>query len=842
MNFELRYVHPVWMNKDQVSYIDVSPNPIDVVEIGNDTFSANTLAFIRINENEDAYIGIKLLSQTKYVPFVEKADHSVENLIPIRQTDGDIWWIIANSWSRKANEYRADAFNRMGKITVRLDSSKLILTNEANNFTYDDLEYILNDFKSNLWQIIVDPKSLTSTNIQQSVPIFSSTNSIADLKNFLKHLEKLLKNPQKKVIETTEIKCKEKAKVIKRTLQDLLKNPLAKKVSSRSFSESFDTPENKYMHFCLNRMIYILKIYKKISAEKQKFIKENLEMLENYKINYLNKDYATLQKEVLSNQIEMLEEQYSKLGKKLTDSGNISDCQRQLFFKITKYWTDNEHCFIDAPDLELPFASNYVALELPYQWKVELSKLPEEYIKKLTFVVTANHIEPNKYISKSENVIAIFKFFNITNVSIYSDELLKLKGYKNQNIKLGPEDDDFIRREKLISKNNISNFEIQRKDLESTDLQIELLLKKAQRLGRDFEKKKIGTQNNYPQSILFVTNNLYSTPYNFFRKISDNLGINERVINQLEQIDKIGLIKINEIYEYWCLISIIKVLVEKLKFKPDKNWSEKIVDSIFLSGKNSSISIHFVHDGIIKPFKLLLTYQKVLPTGRRPDFVLEIENDADPNSNYIPLILDAKFRGDVTNKVIEKDISDMYEGRKYGEFGSVFILHTSCKAMRDENELLKSLSPLSWGEFSSYGGENKIDHKKGHIFLLPSPRYPFSLDNLQRLIGAFLQQNSDIEVCKNPEGELYDYTLTKTDLLICIGCGSKKLTVGVGKTLSQNNKYLITCKSCGLVSERTLCFCCGRQKLYKNGPWWTYHMTKATQVSNVVCPSCGAYF
>ena len=845
MNFELRYVHPVWLNKKQVSYIDVSPNPIDVVEIGNDMFSANTLAFIRINKNEDAYIGIKLLSQTKYVPFVEKADHSVENLIPIRQTDGDIWWIIANSWSRKDNEYRTDAFNRMGKITVRLDSAKLILTNEANNFTYDDLEYILNDFKSNLWQIIVDPKSLTSTNIRQSVPIFSSANSIADLKNFLTHLEKLLQNPQKKIVETTEIKSKDKAKVIKRTLQELLKNPLAKNVSSRSFSESFDTPENKYMHFCLNRIIYILKIYKKISAEKQKFIKENLEKLENDKINYLNKDYVTLQKKVLSNQIEMLEEQYRELGTKLTDDVNFSsDCQRQLIFKIREYWNNSkDRCFIDAQILyPISFKYDYVALDLPLQWKDKLSELSEEFIKKLTFVVTAE-VKYEPYTSQFSNKVGlIFKFYNITNVTIDFEELSKLKDYKNQNIKFSPEDDDFIRREKIISKNNISNFEKQRIELEATDIQIEPLLKKAQKLVRDFKKKKISSQNNYPQSVLFVTNNLYLTPYNLFRKISENLGINERVINQLEQIEKIGLIKINEIYEYWCLISIIKVLVEKLKFKPDKNWPEKIVDSIFLSGKNSPILFHFVHDGIIKPIKLLLTYQKILPTGRRPDFVLEIENDADQNANYIHLILDAKFRGDVRNKVIEKDIDDMYEGRKYGDYGSVFILHTSCKAMYDENNVFKSLSPLSWGAFSSYGGENKLDHKKGHIFLLPSPKYPSSLDNLQRLIGAFLQQNSEIDVYKNPEGQLFEYTLTKTDNLICIGCGSKNLTVEVGKTLSQNNKYRITCNSCGLVSERTLCFCCGRQKLYKNGPWWTYHITKATQVSNVVCPSCGAYF
>lgn len=537
MNFELRYIHPVWQDKEQVSFIDVSPTPIEVEDKGNDTFYANTLAFIRINENEDAYIGIKFLSDAKYDPFVEKADGSTENLIPIRQTDGNIWWIIANSWSRKDNEYRTNAFNRMGKITVRLGSNKLILTNEANNFTYYDLEYILNDFKSNLWQIIVDPKSLTSTNIQQSVPIFSSTNSIFDLKNFLKHLEKLLKNPQKKVIETTEIKCKEKAKVIKRTLQDLLKNPLAKKVSSRSFSESFDTPENKYMHFCLNRIIYILKIYKKISAEKQKFIKENLEKLENEKQLYLNNDYATLQKDVLRNQIEMLEKQYRELSKNLCDLRNNKN-DRQVTFKIRfeKAWVNrNDRYFIDDPCLNIRYSYDYVSLDLPPHW---VKKLTKEYIDNLCFIVTANvHDEPYQ----STRVGVILSIYNITNVSIESVELNRLKDYKNKAVKdivLGSEDKDFIRREVAFSNKNIFNFREQCKKLANTDSQIEPLLEIAQRLGRSFEKKKIGTQNNYPQSILFVTNNLYSTPYNFFRKISDNLGINERVINQIEQIEK----------------------------------------------------------------------------------------------------------------------------------------------------------------------------------------------------------------------------------------------------------------------------------------------------------------
>lgn len=181
----------------------------------------------------------------------------------------------------------------------------------------------------------------------------------------------------------------------------------------------------------------------------------------------------------------------------------------------------------------------------------------------------------------------------------------------------------------------------------------------------------------------------------------------------------------------------------------------------------------------------------------------------------------------------------MYEGRKYGDYGSVFILHTSCKAMFDENNVFKSLSPLSWGNFSSYGGENKLDHKKGHIFFLPSPRYPFSLDNLQRLIGAFLQQNSEIAVSENIEGQYPKWILNN---VICIGCGSGDLSIDPRYTSRGNIYFFIECNKCGLKTIRTHCFKCGRQKLYKNGPWWTYHMTKATQVSNVVCPSCGAYF
>lgn len=873
MNFELRYIHPVWTNKDQVSYIDVSPNTIEITEIENHSFSANTLAYIRINENEDAYIGIKLLADITDNPYVEKADGTKEDLKKVKLSEKEVWWIIANSWSNADKEYRTQAFNRMGEITVKIGADHLLLTNEANNFTYEDLAYILNDFKSSLWQIIADPRSIASANIEQRIPIFSASQSIEDLEKFLIHIEKMLKNPEKKIIETTDIQYKEKAKIVKATLLDLLKNPYEKKVSSRSFTESFDTPANKYLHFCISRIVYILTIYKKISSSRQNFIKGTLEKLEKQKIKYIDEDYKTLQKEVFRNQIDMVEGQYKELTFALCDiRDNNHNKDNQQTFRIT-YAKDSQLSFSNfTNNNQLPFSTKlsenewhscknrffiqlhqkdkeeykYQAIDLPPNWVKKLKDAPPLWMNQvnyLTFTVTAT-ITYSMYKEKGR----ILKLHNITNVSIENDDnLAKLKGaYKTQTAMDDTQESESLSIERSVSKDNLKKLHEFTEYLDNTDKKIDPLLKKAQGLQRKFEKKGIGIQNSFPQSIMFVTNHLYSTPYKYFKKLSENLGISEKQIGQIEKINKIGLIKICEIYEFWCLISIIKVLVVKLGFKPDDDWASKLIGAVLSRGKDSSVSFSFSypeytlwHNNISgltftqNPIILCLTYQKRLPSGKRPDFVLEFEGN-----KYSKLILDAKFRGDVTQETIKKDINDMFEVRKYKDYGDVFILHTSCKAMYDKSGSFKSLSPLSWGRFSSYGGENQLNHTKGHIFFLPSPRYPSSMDNLQRLIGAFLQQNSLLDWEYNDDRPI----ITKMANILCIGCGSSNIDISLGKTQGNNERATIICKKCGLKSERTVCFNCHRDKLYKNGPWWTYHMTKATQVSNVVCPQCGAYF
>ena len=81
-DFELRYIHPVWDNNSRVISIEKSDRCIEV-EKNDSEYYANTLAYIRILNNEMAYVGIKLLDKTDVIPFVELASGEHLNLEPV---------------------------------------------------------------------------------------------------------------------------------------------------------------------------------------------------------------------------------------------------------------------------------------------------------------------------------------------------------------------------------------------------------------------------------------------------------------------------------------------------------------------------------------------------------------------------------------------------------------------------------------------------------------------------------------------------------------------------------------------------------------------------------------
>ena len=364
---------------------------------------------------------------------------------------------------------------------------------------------------------------------------------------------------------------------------------------------------------------------------------------------------------------------------------------------------------------------------------------------------------------------------------------------------------------------------------------------KLQKLLNICKDLNIQKDSYFPNSMTFIQNPNYQGSYSFYKQINNMVGIDENLFIQIQIIEKIGLLDIPTIYERWCYLQIIKILIDKYKFQPEENWKINLTNQIIGdSNKIKNLKIQFTNEHIKR--KIDLWYEKVLDNGKRPDFILDISSTFGTNSTH-NLIMDAKFHEEVD---IKKQIELLYKKKNYAENGknTVFILHP------DTNKSIKNKrTPKEWG-YDSYYGEVEMfnfkwdtdknpNHKYGSILLSPINKNGNYLDNLQRLIGMHLQYilENNIEITKenkiNPE---------PSEKIFCLVCGSDSFT---GNQFNTSNgkgyRYQLTCNGCKHFYVYNYCWNC-KHRLIKNGEYWTYHSNQVLEPFNIKCPNCNQIF
>ena len=364
---------------------------------------------------------------------------------------------------------------------------------------------------------------------------------------------------------------------------------------------------------------------------------------------------------------------------------------------------------------------------------------------------------------------------------------------------------------------------------------------KLQKLLNICKDLNIQKDSYFPNSMTFIQNPNYQGSYSFYKQINKIVGVDENLFVQLQLLEKIGLLEIHAIYEKWCYLQIIKVLIDKYRFQPEDNWKIKLANQTMGNlNKIKNVKIQFTNKSIKR--KIDLWYEKVLDNGKRPDFILDISSTFGTNSTH-NLIMDAKFHEEVD---IKKQIELLYKEKNYAENGknTVFILHP------DTNKSIKNKrTPKEWG-YDSYYGEVEMfnfkwdtdknpNHKYGSILLSPINKNGNYLDNLQRLIGMHLQYilENNIEITKenkiNPE---------PSEKIFCLVCGSDSFT---GNQFNTSNgkgyRYQLTCNGCKHFYVYNYCWNC-KHRLIKNGEYWTYHSNQVLEPFNIKCPNCNQIF
>ena len=323
--------------------------------------------------------------------------------------------------------------------------------------------------------------------------------------------------------------------------------------------------------------------------------------------------------------------------------------------------------------------------------------------------------------------------------------------------------------------------------------------------------------------MVFVQSPSYSLAKTSFSKISNVNGMDDTIFKAMMSIDEIGLVNISNLYEKWCLLQIIKVLTEVYSFSISEDWQHDLISAV--SNKKYNIQFKLISETLGR--SIILTYECQLepgnPNSKRPDYVIDLFDwYGQKISRYV---LDAKFKDTLSDNSLASLIREMYSVKDYseGEKNKVFILHASDSAITNRT------SPLSWGGSTDYGQASC--HKYGGVYLSPSHKHGRTIDNLQRLIGLFLQESNTYDKSELEESHHHPF---------CVACGNSdknRLTINAEKTKSGRDKWNVWCSDCNHLQVRSFCRSC-RYPLNKNGYYWTYHRTRAEQPFNIVCPKC----
>jgi len=311
------------------------------------------------------------------------------------------------------------------------------------------------------------------------------------------------------------------------------------------------------------------------------------------------------------------------------------------------------------------------------------------------------------------------------------------------------------------------------------------------------------------------------------RELAEPSGVGDAA---LLAIDRIGILHASALYERWCLIKIISVLIEDYRFAPETGWQDLLIRAV--TGQPESLVLDFHRND--PTITARLEIQRELPNGRRPDFRLCFIRDQ-ASIGETGMVMDAKFRTKWRPSELASKLDELLSTKDYGQKGDrVFILQPAARP------LTRATSPLDWGGDCDYGQDSEKNHRKGFIHLAPGKGAANPVAHLRRLIALQLQSAFPVPQESEPSSGHW-----KSESF-CIRCGTSHDSGDIKHRRTNRGRkdfWEFQCSSCEMMTTRTHCFGddCG-EVLFKNGSHLTYHRTLADQIMNVACPKCGAHF
>lgn len=876
--FEVKYLAIKWGNSNSIKSIKESLLPIRIDIIDQNNYSLELQTYTRIENRLDGQVAFHIPDESSKIEpnFIDASGSQ----IPLRKIQDPntqkSWWVENGEWNKKDKYIESMLWNHAGSAEIYFGSIKCSIDIRAISFSKDELNVYLSDFKNDFWELIYKKDSLASGNAKQKEIKLLNDETLKLITQFIGYTAKILVNPKKELKEIQTLKDSKNVRPVAKTYMEIATKGISKKLTSRDYSESYDVAENRYIYYITNK-IYTMGLQISNALKHECKFMENNKAYQKKRLESFSTT-KTINKRVFEHELKQLEETVSK---------EISNLAQALKKQDTKIYEDIQSNITNSP----------TAVYMHHTIVVRLKGKPKtyDYIGFNGDAMTSSGV----WYQHKENDFYSFKFNkNIFSKVLRSNNTYQITGYISKNIKpwsKGDKDtptyreghvherifefiediqiiDSSLEKKLIKAKNEFlqserSNWQMPMtqqelhqqgyekdtidkalKDLTEKNVEInkhkeelEKKLMQIKKLTNEFKSLKIKEDSSFPNSMTFIQNQNYQGSKKMFTSFLDAIGIEEDMFKSLLLVDQIGLVNIPVLYERWCLLQIIKVLIEEYHFIPEPDWKKLLIKQILNIKHN--VKINFSSDVIGRD--IVLWYEKELESKKRPDFILEIKSKTTKTTRKF--IMDAKFREGVDIKGL---MQEMYHTKNYSENNKnmVFILHPDA-----DNNIDNFSNPQSWAD-QSYYGETQLmhydwdkgypNHRYGAILLSPFTNNENSkggyLDNLKRLIAMFLQYGME----DNRKLKIIDDK--KTDSMIeeksfCTLCGSANLLPSKFNSRSgMGYGYTVICRDCKHHMEYNYCSGC-KNRLIKNGRYWSYHATKPIEQFNIKCPHCGDF-
>lgn len=852
--FEIKYIDVQWHDENTVLKVVESYLPLSVhYDDDQKSFSCTTIIYPKAEGIRLGQLAFRYLDDCTTAPHFEKADGSRIQLKNIKDKDsGKSWWIEAVNWQPDIKQWTRILHRTAGAVKVGLGSQKCTIHIGSSEFTAEQLNRYLSDFKSDLWELILDEQSYVTAKAKKVEEGGVDEETLRLVSNLLSHAQNITKKPKSELREIQALKPRKLVKPVNRTFMELATKGYSKELTSRAMTPSFNVPENRYVLFVLQRIYSILKQLVTISQSKVNRF-EGMTMKLTERLNNFSGEKA-INKDLVRKHLEQIKKTYdleylnSQLQTKLLSKKSQSTCllkyPNKWLIKIgakSKYYSNTYFLSIRVDNFAPWFSSDGSVQQVFI--KFADSSYAELFEKGLEYEVYTDMYKPSNQGNK-----CFYTLNTLSSVKVVGGEELNIRRGKfiaerqkaldlnkqNWTKELTPKERAEQEREKRSVQTQLTYFQQNKAKVERVYEELAPKLTQFKSAIRILEKKGVKPSPTFPNSMTFVQNPDYQAMHSGYKKIRELTNLtDEDLLLSLEKVEEIGLVNMPLLYERWCLLQIIKVLVQNYHYQPDDEWKRKLLH-IVLSRKHSK-PLNFNNEPLKR--KVYLRYEPLLDNGRTPDFVIDVDFETKYGiTKRKRLVIDAKFYSDEIIKMhggISGIVHNLYHKKDYSEGGAnaVFIFHPAKGVI---NEIV---SPQEWGQISYLGELSMFDwdkiprhlyHQYGAVCANPVLRLRY-LDEIQRMLGMFLQYGIEDNTLSGRPDDV-------ESINFCISCGSHELTKK-DTTTSNSRSAWYECDTCKHFTVYNHCHSCNT-RLIKNGDYWSYHSQMAMEPLNIKCPSC----